>query len=50
MLRIFQNFIDHLSSAADPAKLGDAVAEAAAALNLSCFAYLLVPQQSWPLS
>lgn len=41
MHRIFQNFIDHLSSAPDPATLGDAMAEAAAALNLPCFAYLL---------
>src|SRR5260370_28672550 len=43
MHRIFQNFIDHLRSAHDPATLGDAMAEAAAALSLSSFAYLLVP-------
>lgn len=42
MHRIFQNFIDRLSSAANAEALRDAMAEAAAALDLSCFAYLTV--------
>jgi LuxR family transcriptional regulator, activator of conjugal transfer of Ti plasmids len=45
MHRIFQNFIDHLSSASDPDALRDAMAQAAAGLELSCFAYLSVPNQ-----
>lgn len=46
MHRIFQNFIDHLSSAPDPEALRDAMAKAAAALDLSCFAYLSVPHRA----
>jgi hypothetical protein len=40
MHHIFRNFIDSISSAADANGLRDAMAEAAAALDLSCFAYL----------
>jgi len=43
MHRIFQNFIDRLSSASDPDALRDAMAQAAVALDLSCFAYLSMP-------
>jgi LuxR family transcriptional regulator, activator of conjugal transfer of Ti plasmids len=43
MHRIFQNFIDHLSSAPDSLVLRDAMGEAAVALDLSCFAYLSMP-------
>lgn len=43
MHRIFQNFVDHLSSAPDSLVLRDAMAEAAIALDLSCFAYLCMP-------
>jgi LuxR family transcriptional activator of conjugal transfer of Ti plasmids len=46
MHRIFQHFIDHLLSAQDPEALRQAMAEAAAALDLSCFAYLSIPHQS----
>jgi hypothetical protein len=42
MHRIFQNFVEHLSSATDPEALCGAMSEAAAALDLSCFAYLPV--------
>jgi LuxR family transcriptional activator of conjugal transfer of Ti plasmids len=45
MHRIFQNFIDHLTSAPDSLVLRDAMGEAANALDLSCFAYLSVPQR-----
>jgi DNA-binding CsgD family transcriptional regulator len=45
MHRIFQTFIDRLSSAQGPEALRDAMAEAAAALDLSCFAYLSVPDR-----
>ena len=40
---IFQRFIDRLSSARDTETLHASMAEAAAALDLSCFAYLSVP-------
>src|SRR5579859_470543 len=46
MHRIFQNFIDSLSSAQDSEALRDAMAGAAAALDLSCFAYLSVPRRA----
>jgi LuxR family transcriptional regulator, activator of conjugal transfer of Ti plasmids len=46
MHRIFQNFIDRLSSTSEPDALRDALAEAVAALDLSCFAYLSVPRPS----
>jgi len=45
MHRIFQNFIDHLSSASDPDALRDAMSQAAARLDLSCFAYLAMPDR-----
>ncbi|MEH2478168.1 LuxR family transcriptional activator of conjugal transfer of Ti plasmids [Nitrobacteraceae bacterium AZCC 2146] len=45
MHRIFKNFIDGLSSA-DPDALREAMAQAAAELELSCFAYLSVPDRS----
>jgi LuxR family transcriptional activator of conjugal transfer of Ti plasmids len=45
MHRIFQNFVDQLSSAPNPEALREAMAEAATALDLSCFAYLSVPRQ-----
>src|SRR5216684_4508074 len=43
MYRLFQNFVDCLSGAPDADALREAMAEACAALNLSCFAYLSVP-------
>jgi Autoinducer binding domain len=43
MHRIFQNFIDHLSSASNSDVLRDAMSQAAAGLDLSCFAYLSMP-------
>lgn len=45
MRRIFQRFIDLLSAAEDPAGFSDAMAVTAAALDLSCFAYLKLPRQ-----
>jgi LuxR family transcriptional activator of conjugal transfer of Ti plasmids len=45
MHQIFQDFIDNLSSASDPSSLREAMAQAAAELELSCFAYLSVPHQ-----
>jgi LuxR family transcriptional regulator, activator of conjugal transfer of Ti plasmids len=42
MHRIFQTFIDHLSSARDTETLSASLGEAAAALDLSCFAYLSI--------
>lgn len=45
MHRIFQNFVDSLSSAREQEDLRAGMAEAAAALDLSCFAYLSVPRQ-----
>jgi DNA-binding CsgD family transcriptional regulator len=44
MHRIFQNFIDCLSSASNSDALRDAMSQAAAGLNLSCFAYLSMPE------
>ncbi|SDN38347.1 LuxR family transcriptional regulator [Afipia sp. GAS231] len=46
MHRIFQRFIDLLSAAEDSAGFSDAMAVTAAALDLSCFAYLGLPRQS----
>jgi len=43
MHRVFQNFIDRLSSAQDAEGLHAALTETSAALDLSCFAYLVVP-------
>jgi hypothetical protein len=45
MHRVFQQFIDRLSSAPDAHESRDAMAGAAAALDLSCFAYLSMPHQ-----
>jgi LuxR family transcriptional regulator, activator of conjugal transfer of Ti plasmids len=45
MHRLFQNFVDDLSNALHPEDLRDAMAEAAAALDLSCFAYLCAPDR-----
>ena len=45
MHRIFQRFIDHLSSAGDVDAFADAMAVTATALDLSCFAYLALPHQ-----
>jgi len=45
MHRVFQNFIDLLSSAEDPARFSEAISVAAAALDLSCFAYLALPRK-----
>lgn len=44
MHRIFQDFIDHLSESGDASGLREAMANASAALDLSCFAYLSVPR------
>ena len=46
MHRIFQNFIDSLSSASGSDALRDAMSQAAAALDLSCFAYLSMPDKA----
>ena len=43
MHHIFQTFINRLSSARDTETLHASMAEAAAALDLSCFAYLSMP-------
>jgi LuxR family transcriptional regulator, activator of conjugal transfer of Ti plasmids len=45
MHHIFRNFIDSLSSAPDVNGCRDAMAGAAAALDLSCFAYLSMPRR-----
>ena len=45
MHRIFQRFIDRLSAAEDLAGFSDAMSVTAAALDLSCFAYLGLPRQ-----
>jgi LuxR family transcriptional regulator, activator of conjugal transfer of Ti plasmids len=46
MHRIFQNFIDCLSSASNSDALRDAMSQAAAELDLSCFAYLSMPDKT----
>jgi LuxR family transcriptional regulator, activator of conjugal transfer of Ti plasmids len=46
MHRIFQNFIDRLSSASNSDALRDAMSQAAAGLDLSCFAYLSMPNKA----
>jgi LuxR family transcriptional activator of conjugal transfer of Ti plasmids len=46
MHRIFQKFIDCLSSASNSDALSDAMSQAAAGLGLSCFAYLSMPDQA----
>ncbi|MBR1146153.1 LuxR family transcriptional regulator [Bradyrhizobium sp. AUGA SZCCT0431] len=45
MHRVFQKFIDLLSSAEDTKAFSETMAETAAALDLSCFAYLALPHQ-----
>ncbi len=45
MHRLFQNFIDRLSSAMDADALRDAMSESATALDLPHFAYLTMPRQ-----
>lgn len=45
MHRIFQAFIDRVAESVDPVALRDATADAAAALDLSCFAYLSMPHR-----
>ncbi|WP_315986374.1 LuxR family transcriptional regulator [Bradyrhizobium sp. Bra78] len=45
MHRIFQRFVDRLSSSPSPDVLHQIMDEAATALGLSCFAYLSVPQR-----
>jgi hypothetical protein len=44
--RIFQDFIDRLSSAPDREAHRDTMAMAAAALDLSCFVYLSIPPRT----
>ncbi len=46
MHRIFQTFIDRLSESTDVTELRAGMADAAAALDLNCFAYLSMPNQS----
>lgn len=46
MHRLFQNYIDRLSSASSSEALHDAMSQAAAALDLSCFAYLSMPDKA----
>jgi LuxR family transcriptional regulator, activator of conjugal transfer of Ti plasmids len=43
MHRIFQDFIERLANASDAENFREAMARAAEALDLSCFAYLTVP-------
>jgi LuxR family transcriptional activator of conjugal transfer of Ti plasmids len=43
MHRVFQKFIDHLSAAESEADFSELMANTAAALDLSCFAYLALP-------
>ncbi|UPT86977.1 LuxR family transcriptional regulator [Bradyrhizobium barranii subsp. apii] len=45
MHRVFQTFIDRLSRAEDVAQFSEAMITMAAALDLSCFAYLALPSQ-----
>jgi hypothetical protein len=45
MYRVFQAFIDGLTSSRDADNLRTVLAEAAAALDLSCFAYLSLPSR-----
>jgi len=46
MHRLFQNFIDCLSSASNSDVLRDAMSQAATKLDLSCFAYLSMPDKT----
>lgn len=45
MHRVFQRFIDRIAENADAAALRNAMTEAAAAIDLHCFAYLSVPSR-----
>jgi LuxR family transcriptional activator of conjugal transfer of Ti plasmids len=45
MYRVFQTFVDQLSIAEAYAELSEAMAVTAAALDLSCFAYLALPRK-----
>lgn len=45
MHRVFQTFIDGLAESADESALNAAMSRAAAALELSCFAYLWLPHR-----
>src|ERR1700688_3461898 len=45
MHKLFQNFVDDLLGARQLEALREAMAKAAAALNLSCFAYLSMPHR-----
>lgn len=45
MHRVFQCFIDGLAASGDAQSLGAVLAEAGAALDLSCFAYLSLPSR-----
>ena len=45
MHRVFQSFIDGLEASGDVEHLRTVLADAAAALNLSCFAYLSMPSR-----
>jgi DNA-binding CsgD family transcriptional regulator len=45
MHRVFQRFIDNLSSAEDAVAFSEAMALVATALDLSCFAYLALPSR-----
>lgn len=46
MHRVFQTFIDGLAEGTDEAEFNKAMSRAASALELSCFAYLCLPQRS----
>lgn len=46
MHRVFQGFIDRLSESVDLPDLHNAMADAAAAFDLRCFAYLAMPHRS----
>jgi LuxR family transcriptional activator of conjugal transfer of Ti plasmids len=46
MHRIFQTFIDRVSSATNSDALRDAMSQAAAGLDLSCFVYLSMPDKT----
>jgi hypothetical protein len=45
MHRIFQTFVDRLAESADAETLRACMADAAAAFDLNCFAYLSMPRQ-----
>ena len=45
MYRIYQNFIDSLAESTDATSLRESMADTIRALDLSCFAYLWMPDQ-----